>query len=293
MTASERFDPRDKRRVALDGGAMAYLEHGVGAPIVMAHGNPTSSFLWRKVFPALSDSYRCVAPDLIGMGDSDKVESGPDAYRFATHSRFLEDFMEAVSIGGDVTLVGHDWGGPLLADWGRRHPERVKGVVLMETLVTPISWSDWPERSREIFEAMRSEAGEVIILEKNVFVERLLPAAVLEPLPEDVMDEYRRPFAEPGEDRRPTLTWPRELPIDGHPPDVVAVIRDAEAWLSRADVPKLFVNAEPGFLLTGRIREVVRSWPNLEEVTVPGSHFIQEDSGAEIGRLMAAWLAAL
>jgi haloalkane dehalogenase len=224
------------------------------------------------------------------MGDSAKIEYGPEGYRFDLHAEYLEAFMAGVGVGSNVTLVVHDWGGPLGFDWARRHAGSVKAIAYMETIVTPLTWDDWPEGARSIFQAMRSEAGEEIILQKNVFVERILPSSVLTPISDETMAVYRRPFREVGESRRPTLTWPREIPIDGEPADVGEIVEANEAWLAGPEVPKLFVNADPGSILTGRQREVCRSWENQTEVTVPGSHFIQEDSGDEIGSAIAAWL---
>ncbi|MFQ5522127.1 MAG: haloalkane dehalogenase [Acidimicrobiia bacterium] len=288
-----RFDPTKKKYAQVLGVPMAYVEHGKGDPIVLIHGNPTSSYLWRKVIPALSQVGRCIAPDLIGMGDSAKIETGPDAYRFCTHADYLEAFLRVIGVEENVVLVGHDWGGALAFDWGRRHSRAVKALAYMETLVTPLTWDDWPEAARGIFQAMRSEAGEELCLVKNIFVERILPASVLNPLPEEVMEEYRRPYLEPGESRRPTLTWPREIPFDGEPADTAEVLRANEEWLRGSEVPKLFINAEPGSILTGRQREVCRSFRNQVEGTVPGIHFIQEDSGEEIGDAVATWLEHL
>lgn len=289
-----KFDPARKKRARVQGATMAYVEHGKGDPIVLLHGNPTSSYLWRKVIPQLAAVGRCIAPDLIGMGDSAKVAEGNDAYRFAMHAEYLEGFMDALRLTEhEVTLVGHDWGGPLLFDWGRHHASAVKGVVYMETIVTPVTWDDWPAAARSIFQAMRSDAGEEIVLEKNVFVERILPASVLEPLTGETLDVYRRPFVRPGEWRRPTLTWPREIPIDGEPEDTHKIVQANEEWLSGPEIPKLFINAAPGSILVGRQREVCRSWENQVEVTVAGDHFIPEDSGEEIGRHIASWLADL
>lgn len=285
-----KFNPHKKSRASVLGVPMAYVEAGKGDPIVLLHGNPTSSYLWRNVIPELVSSGRCIAPDLIGMGDSAQIAAGPNAYRFVDHSEYLEAFLSVLGIEKNVTLVGHDWGGPLLFDWGRRNPEAVKAVAYMETIATTPSTDDWPESARSIFTAMRSEAGEEIVLEKNVFVERILPASVLDPMAEDTLKEYRRPYTVPGESRRPTLTWPREIPFDGHPEDVAAIVAANEAWLETEVVPKLFVNAEPGSILTGRLREVCRSWKNQTEVTVRGLHFVQEDSGPEIGRAIAAFL---
>lgn len=285
-----RFDPLKKKRVQVLGSHMAYVEHGSGDPIILLHGNPTSSYLWRKVIPELSSKGRCIAPDLIGMGDSAQIASGPNSYRFRMHAEYLEALLDVLDVNTNVTLVAHDWGGPLLFDWGRKNPGSVKAVIFMETIVTPVTWDDWPEAARGIFEAMRSDAGEEMVLEKNVFVERILPASVLNPLSDEDMEVYRRPYGEVGESRRPTLTWPREIPIDGSPEAMVGVVEANEEWLSGAEVPKLFINAAPGSIMGDRMRELVRSWPNLSEVTVPGLHFIQEDSGPEIGQAIAGWM---
>jgi haloalkane dehalogenase len=272
------------------GARMAYVDVGSGVPIVLQHGNPTSSYLWRDVIAELSADYRCIAPDLIGMGDSAKVDS---SYRFDDHRTYLDALLDALDMDEQVVLVGHDWGGALLFDWANRHRDSVKAIAYMETMVSPLTWDDWPSDATRIFQAMRSEAGEEIVLEKNVFVERILPASVIGSLSEETMAEYRRPFSVPGEHRRPTLTWPREIPIDGTPADVHELMVSYSDWLATASVPKLFVNAEPGSILTGRQREVCRSWPNQTEVTVRGSHFVQEDSGAEIGRAIAQWLSSM
>jgi haloalkane dehalogenase len=287
----------NKRYADVLGQRMAYVEVGEGRPIVLLHGNPTSSFLWRNVIPHLAGLGRCLAPDLIGMGDSDKLEpSGPDRYTFAEHRRFLDAWFEEVGVAaaGDVVLVVHDWGSALGFDWARRHPEAVAGIAYMEAILCPITWADFPDNARHIFQVFRSPAGEEVILEKNVFVEGVLPNAVLKPLSEEVMAEYRRPFATPGEGRRPTLTWPRQIPIEGEPADVVEVVETYGAWLAGNDrLPKLFVNAEPGAILTGRPREVCRAWPNQTEVTVAGDHFVQEDSADEIGAAVAEWMSRL
>ncbi len=280
----------DKRFAEVLGARMAYVEVGEGRPIVLQHGNPTSSYLWRSVIPELAAHGRCIAPDLIGMGDSDKI-AGP--YRFVDHRRYLDALLAALGVEDDVILVGHDWGGALLFDWANRHRSAVAGIAYMETIVTPLEWSDWPETATGIFQAMRSDAGEEIVLEKNVFVERILPKSVLDPLSEEVMAEYRRPFAEPGEGRRPTLTWPRQIPIEGEPADVTEIVAAYAAWLAESSVPKLFIDADPGSILIGRQREVCRAWPDQETVTVRGSHFVQEDSGPPIGRAIASWLSAL
>jgi haloalkane dehalogenase len=283
-----------KRRVDVDGVRMAYVEEGEGDPIVLLHGNPTSSYLWRNVIPHLSSSGRCVAPDLVGMGDSDPLpDPGPGTYRFSDHSRHLDGLLEAVGATDRVTLVVHDWGSALGFDWANRHRDRVLGIAYMEAIVRPLSWADWPEASRRVFQGLRSEAGESMVLERNLFVEAILPGSILRRLTEEEMAEYRRPFLEAGERRRPTLSWPREIPIDGEPADVDAIVRSYAEWLSGSSVPKLFVNAEPGAILTGAVRELCRSWPNQREVTVRGSHFVQEDSPAEIGAAVADWRRGL
>ena len=282
-------DPHPRRRVAVRDTEMAYVDVGAGDPVVFLHGNPTSSYLWRNVIPHVGARSRCLAPDLVGMGDSGRAPTG--SYRFVDHARYLDAWFEALGLRR-VTLVVHDWGSALGFHWARRHPERVRGVVYMEALVRPVTWAEWPEPARKIFQAMRSPGGEEMVLQKNVFVERILPASVLRGLTEAEMTVYRRPFLEPGESRRPTLTWPRQIPIEGEPADVVAIVDAYARWLAEArDLPKLFVNADPGVILTGPQREFCRTWPNQREVTVRGTHFIQEDSPAEIGRAIAEFVA--
>jgi len=284
----------EKRFVEVLGSRMAYLERGAGDPIVLLHGNPTSSYLWRNVLPLLEGGGRCIAPDLIGMGDSAKLpDPGPDRYTFAEHRRHLDALLDALGVRERATLVVHDWGSALGFDWANRHRDAVRGIAYMEAIVAPLSWDQWPERAREIFTALRSPAGEEMILERNLFVEAILPGSMLRALTDEEMAEYRRPFAEPGEGRRPTLTWPRQIPLDGEPADVVEVVAAYSRWLAESPLPKLFVNAEPGAILTGAQRELARSWPNQREVTVPGVHFVQEDSPAEIGAAIADWHATL
>jgi haloalkane dehalogenase len=280
--------------VDVDAVGMAYVEEGAGDPIVFLHGNPTSSYLWRNVMPHLVPLGRCIAPDLVGMGDSDPLPaSGPGRYRFVEHRRYLDGLLEAIGATERVTFVVHDWGSALGFDWGNRHRGQVTGVAYMEALVRPVTWAEWPEAARRVFQGFRSEAGESMVLERNVFVEAVLPGSILRRLSEEEMAEYRRPFLEPGERRRPTLTWPREIPIDGEPADVDAIVRSYAEWLSAAPLPKLFVNADPGAILTGPQREFCRAWPNQAEVTVRGSHFVQEDSPDEIGAAIAAWRRSL
>lgn len=287
MTSSEE---RPKKRISVLGKEMAYVEMGEGDPILFLHGNPTSSYLWRNVMPYLSSLGRCIAPDLIGMGDSEKLDdSGPGSYRFVEHRKYLDALLEALDVKENVTLVVHDWGSALGFDWARRHPDAVKGIAYMEGIVRPVSWDDWPDAIKPLFEGFRSDAGEAMVLQKNVFVEKVLPGSVLRGLTEAEMAVYRRPFAEAGEDRRPTLTWPRQIPLSGEPADVVQIVSDYAEWMTENDLPKLFINAEPGAILVGAQRDFCRSWSNQSEVTVAGSHFIQEDSPDEIGQALAAW----
>jgi len=292
ISAEERYT---KKTLRVRGSEMAYVEAGEGDPIVFLHGNPTSSYLWRNVIPHLESAGRCIAPDLIGQGDSQKLEgSGPDRYRFVEHRAHLDELLEKLGVDSNVTLVIHDWGSALGFDWANRHRDAIKGIAYMEAIVCPIpTWDDWPEMIRGLFQGLRSPAGEEMILQKNIFVERILPGSVLRGLTEDEMAVYRRPFAEAGEDRRPTLTWPREIPIAGEPADVTAIAKDYADWLAESDVPKLFINADPGAILVGKVREFCRTWPNQTEVTVTGNHFLQEDSPDEIGAAVADWLAKI
>jgi len=278
------------KTVSVLGSNLRYVDEGEGDPIVFLHGNPTSSYLWRNVIPHLRESGRCLAPDLIGMGRSGKAPGG--RYRLVDHVRYLDAWFAALDLRR-VTLVVHDWGSALGFHWARRHAARVRALVYMEAIVRPVSWAEWPEAARQIFQALRSPAGEEMILAKNVFVERILPASVVRPLAPEEMERYREPFREPGESRRPTLTWPREIPIDGEPADVAALVDDYAGWLARSPVPKLFVDADPGSILVGSQREFCRGWPNQQEITVRGRHFIQEDSPTEIGQGIARFLRGL
>jgi haloalkane dehalogenase len=283
-----------KRKIEVLGHEMAYVEMGEGDPILFLHGNPTSSYLWRNVMPLLADQGRCIAPDLIGMGDSDKLEpSGPERYQFVEHRRYLDAFLDALGIRQRATLVIHDWGSALGFDWAHRHPEAVLGIAYMEAIVRPMTWDEWPAAIRDLFRGFRSDAGEQMVLEKNVFVDRVLPGSVLRGLDEAEMAVYRAPFARAGEDRRPTLSWPRQIPLDGEPRDVCDIVAGYSKWLETSDVPKLFINADPGAILVDDMRDCCRRWPNQHEVTVAGSHFIQEDSPAEIGQAIADWRRAI
>jgi haloalkane dehalogenase len=283
-----------KKHQAIDGLNMAYVEAGSGAPIVFLHGNPTSSYLWRNVMPHVEGLGRCIAPDLIGMGDSDKLpDSGPGKYRLAEHAGYLEKLLDALGVNSAVTLVAHDWGGPLAFDWARRHAGAVKGIAYMETIVAPLSWEAWPNSVRPVFQGFRSEKGEKMVLEDNFFVEKVLPSSIMRKLSDEEMNVYRKPFLEAGESRRPTLTWPREIPLDGEPADVTALVEANAAFMAASPMPKLFINADPGAILRGDVREACRAWPNQTEVTVPGVHFIQEDSADQIGAAIAAWLGSM
>jgi haloalkane dehalogenase len=280
-------DAYERHRIAFLETEISYVDTGAGEPVVFLHGNPTSSYLWRNVIPHVEGVGRCLAPDLVGMGDSGAAPDG--SYRFVDHARYLDAWFEALGLT-NVTLVVHDWGSALGFYWAYRHPERVRGIAYMEAVVRPLTWEEWRDESRQIFQDLRSEAGEEMVLEKNLFIEGILPSAVLRDLTEEEMNVYRRPYLEPGESRRPTLTWPRELPINGEPEDVVSIVDDYSKWLAQSDVPKLFVNAEPGAILTGSQREFCRTWPNQEEVTVRGVHFVQEDSPHEIGEAVATFV---
>jgi haloalkane dehalogenase len=285
--------PYQKHRRQVLGREMAYVVVGQGDPIVLLHGNPTSSYLWRNVLPHLQPIGRCIAPDLIGMGDSDKLsDSGPGSYRFVEHRRYLDALLEALDVRERVTFVVHDWGSALGFDWANRHREAVKGIAYMEAIVRPQGWDHWDKLNmRPALKALRSEAGDAMVLQDNFFIEKILPGAILRTLSVEEMTEYRRPFAEPGEGRRPTLTWPREIPIEGDPADVTAIAAAYADWLSTSDVPKLFVKAEPGLLLAGGANlDFARGLPAQTEVTVAGLHFLQEDSPHEIGQAIANWM---
>ena len=276
------------------GHRMAHVEQGLGQAVLLVHGNPTSSFLWRDVMGAMSGAGRLLAPDLIGMGDSDKLPgSGPDRYTLAEHARFLNTWIDKVIPDGPITLVVHDWGGPLGLQWARQNPDRVRGVAYMETVLRPMVMDEWPEGIRGLFGAMRSDAGEEMILDKNIFVERILPGSVLRKLSADEMAEYRRPFTEPGEGRRPTLSWPRQIPLDNQPAESTGIVAENWAWLSGSDVPKLLIDAEPGAIMKGAVLQDARGLSNQAEITVAGSHFIQEDSAAEIGQAILDWMSGL
>ncbi|MBF2755398.1 MAG: haloalkane dehalogenase [Gammaproteobacteria bacterium AqS3] len=296
MSGFEDATVLDKQFADVHGRHMAYASLGdikAERTLAFLHGNPTSSYLWRNIARPLSDLGRCIIPDLIGMGDSDKLANPkPDSYSFVEHREYLDELLRQLGCEQkQIVLVVHDWGSALGFDWARRHPDNVAGIAYMEAIVRPVaSWDDWPEAARGVFQGFRSEAGEQMVLDNNVFVERVLPGSILRDLTEEEMNEYRRPFTSPGLDRLPTLTWPRQIPIAGAPADVVEIVGEYADWLSQAELPKLFINADPGAILTGAAREFCRSWPNQTEVSVAGSHFIQEDSPAEIAAAIREWL---
>ena len=285
-------DPHPRKSVLIDGVRMQYVETGQEhkPPVVFLHGNPTSSYLWRNIISHISDSWRCLAPDLVGMGDSERPPNGE--FTFADHAHYLDRWFDALNIENAV-LVVHDWGSALGFNWAQRNPDKISGLVYMEALVQPLTWKDWPENAKEVFQGMRSEAGEEMVLQKNIFVERILPASVIRKLTDREMSIYRKPFVDPGESRRPTLTWPRQIPVDGEPEDVTAIIQSYGTWLAKSMIPKLFINADPGSILVGPQREFCRTWPNQTEITVPGLHFIQEDSPKEIGFSIRNFLSSI
>ena len=283
-----------KQFAEVNGRKIAYVEAGEGAPIVLLHGNPTSSFLWRNVIPELENSGRVIAPDLIGQGDSDKLPAsdGPERYSFEVAYEYLDGLLQAIGADTNVTLVIHDWGSALGFHWARMHPQAVRGIAYMEGIVMPVEWEDWPESARGIFQGFRSDKGEDLVLARNMFVEGVLPSAIIRTLTETEMDAYRAPFSTP-DDRQPTLNWPRQIPISGEPAHMIELVSAYGEFMAGNDIPKLLVNADPGSIMIGRALEFCRSWPNQQEVTVKGAHFVQEDSPVEIGQAVAQWFATL
>jgi haloalkane dehalogenase len=276
------------------GKQMAYSELGNGPPVVFLHGNPVSSYVWRNIMPHVAPHARCIAPDLIGMGDSEKLEGAdPDRYSFLQHRRFVDELLEKLNVTNDVVFVGHDWGGAFAMHWARRHPDAMRGIVYFETLVRSRNWDEMDQSARSLFERMRSPEGEELVLKDNVFIEKILPARIVRSLSENEMAVYRRPYLQPGEDRRPTLQFPREIPIEGVPEYTTQIVKDYGDWMATNDIPKLFIIGDPGVILTGSLVEFCRTWPHQEEVTVGGKHFLQEDSPHEIGEAIARWLVRL
>ena len=295
MGISSKFK-YSKSFITINGKKLAYVDFGEGDPIVFLHGNPTSSYLWRNIMPHLEDMGRLIAPDLIGMGDSDKLDnSGPDRYTFTEHTEYLYALFEELNLN-NVTLAIHDWGSALGFNWAALNPEKIKSIVYMEAITGPIeSWDDWPEQARKIFQLFRSDAGEELVLDKNFFVERVFAGDVgmHRALEKQELDTYIKPFKEEGESRRPTLTWPRQIPIEGKPKEVVEIVKNYAKFMNETQIPKLFINADPGSILIGKQREIARQWPNQKEVTVKGGHFIQEVSPDEIGKFVREFLIGL
>ena len=289
MSTDHRFP---KKIAQVFGRSVAYIEEGEGDPIVLLHGNPTSSYLWRNVIPGLMGSGRVIVPDLIGQGDSEKLPEAEAAqgYTFELAYNHVEGLLVELGATSNVTLVIHDWGSAIGFHWARMHPDAVRGIAYMEGIVRPVEWEQWPEAAQGIFKGFRSEKGEDLILNRNMFIEAVLPTSIMRTLSEEEMNAYRAPFLRP-EDRYPTLNWPRQIPISGEPPHMVELVQAYADFMTQAPFPKLFINAEPGSILVGEQREFCRSWPNQQEVTVKGLHFIQEDSGPEIGVAVADWLA--
>ena len=279
-----------KQKISINNKNIAYAESGSGDPIIFLHGNPTSSYLWRNITPHLESQGRCICIDLIGMGDSDKLDN-PDenSYQFEEHYHYVNAAIESLTNGENITFVIHDWGSALGFNWCYHNPDSIKGIAYMEAIVKEMTWEDWRDEAKGIFQGFRSDAGESLVLEKNYFVERVLPGSIIRRLSDEEIEEYRRPFINPGEDRRPTLSWPREIPIEGQPANVCEIVNQYAEWMQTNDIPKLFINAEPGAITTGRIRDFCRSWKNQTEVTVKGIHFIQEDSPDDIGKAISTW----
>ena len=287
MIGSKPYAALKYREVS--GSRMAYIDEGHGDAIVFQHGQPSSSYVWRNVMPHLEGMGRLIACDLIGMGGSDKLEPsmGPDRYSLANHRNYLFNLWEQLDFGNRVVLVLDDWGAVLGLDWAGQNSQRVQGIVHMEAIAAPLNWSDIPEHARPLFTALRSAEGERMVLDENIFIEKILPQAVIRQLTDEELNQYGHPFRNAGEDRMPMLSWPRSLPIDGEPAEVAEIVSRNGRWLSQSAVPKLFINGEPGTLARGRLREIIRRWPNQTEVTVKGRKLLQEDSPDEIGAAIA------
>ena len=278
------------KKINVNGKRIAYDRTGQGSPIVFLHGNPTSSYLWRNIVPHLESVASCYVFDLIGMGDSDKLDkSGPDSYGFEEHFEYLDQAINEVITDDKITLVLHDWGSALGFHWAFKNQDRVNGIAYMEGIVKELKWEEWNEQSRGLFQAMRSDAGEELILEKNIFIEKILTGSIIRDLSHEELETYREPFNQPGEDRRPMLSWPRQIPIEGEPKNVCKIVSEYSDWMSKNNMPKLFINAEPGAIIQGPVRDFCRSWNNQIEITVKGIHFIQEDSPNEIGSAIQEW----
>lgn len=280
-----------KNFAEVKGKQIAYIEEGQGDPVVLIHGNPTSSFLWRNIIPELMDYGRVIVPDLIGHGDSEKLNTDewPEKYNLESAYSYVDGLLQQVNSDKNVTLVLHDWGSAIGFLWAMRHPKSVKAVAYMEAIVKPMKWTDWPETATGIFKGFRSEKGEDLILNRNLFIEAVLPGSIIRTLSNSEMDAYRAPYLKPMH-RQPMLSWPRQIPLDGSPVNVVNLVKQYGTFMLNSQIPKLFINADPGSILVGRPREFCRSWPNQKEITVTGLHFIQEDSPNEIGQAVANWI---
>jgi haloalkane dehalogenase len=269
---------------------MSFYDEGKGESLVFIHGNPTSSYLWRNIAPEFTDNFRVIVPDLIGMGDSDKLDGIDNIdYNFNGQYKYLDKLLSKLVLGDKIHLVIHDWGCGLGLKYARLNAEKIKSISFMEGMVIPLTWEEWPDGGTKIFELFRSEVGESLILEKNYFVERILFNDPISEMSNETKNEYLRPFAEAGEGRRPTLTFPRNIPLDTKPDDTYNEILLNENFHKESNIPKLFINAEPGFLLVGSQRDKIRKWSNLKEVTVKGNHFIQEDSPQAITESLKAF----
>ena len=287
----ENLNLMNKRFLSINSKNIAFVDEGEGDPIVFIHGNPTSSFLWRNIIKDLSNQYRCIAPDLIGMGDSDKLDNpSQENYSLKEHINWFDSFINEINLDKKIILVIHDWGSAIGFDFVRRYPEKISGIVYMEAIVCPLKWDDWPSNASKIFKLIRSNIGEELILEKNIFVEKILPSSIIRKLTKEEMSYYRKPFEKSGSDRQPTLSWPRQIPLDGKPSDVHDIVEKYSNFMSANNINKLFINANPGSILLGRQREICRKWKNQKEVTVKGIHFIQEDSSPEIARAIKEWI---
>ena len=273
---------------------MAYVDEGNGDTFLFLHGNPTSSYLWRNIAPHVEDLGRVVIPDLIGMGDSDKLDGiDNEGYKYHGQYGYLTELFDQLDLGNNIHLIIHDWGSAMGFQFARENPDRIKSITYMEAIVMPLTWEQWPDAATKIFGLFRSEAGEELVLEKNFFVERILLADSATGYTDEEKAEYIRPFINAGEDRRPTLTWPRQIPLDGEPSEVVEEVRKNSEFHKDSEIPKLFINADPGSILVGEQREFARTWKNQTEVTVSGNHFVQEDSSEEIGSALRSFVKAL
>ncbi len=295
MTAISARMPYEKKTVEVQGHAMAYVDEGDGDPVFFLHGNATSSYMWRNIMPYLDGGGRLIAIDNIGQGDSAKLaDSGPQSYTLAEHQTYIDATLEALGVTDNVTFVMHDWGGPLGLTWAQRNPDAIKGLAHCETLVCDhASYDDYPDAVGALLKRLRGPDGEQLVLEENFFVEKIFTAGVMRDIDAETMAEIRRPYAEAGEARRATLTWPRQIPIAGEPKDVADLVEGLAVWMAENSLPKLFINVAPGQIIFERDLSIIRSWPNQTEVTVRGLHHPQEDSPDDIGAALRDWYTSL